>query len=171
MTSFVFLFVLILLIVVVADVAGVDFLPLPLPLVLGYLGYLGYLHLGNVVLGILGEVVIGVIVGGVVVGGVGFLLFLVVVGVVEVGARRDAQIPAHLRAVPALVPKTLRWVRGLLPGDEGTAWLADVASCLAETSDKRERRRYMRSYRRGVPQLIWTSWAEHLSASRSRELL
>jgi hypothetical protein len=38
------------------------------------------------------------------------------------------------------------------------AWWAEVISCLAETSDLSERRRYLRSYRRSVPQLVWTSW-------------
>ncbi|MEO7196687.1 MAG: hypothetical protein ABIZ05_18015 [Pseudonocardiaceae bacterium] len=59
----------------------------------------------------------------------------------------------------------------LLPGGEGTTWLAEVSSCLAEAADKGERRRYVRSYRRSVPQLIWTSWTVRLSASRRRELL
>jgi hypothetical protein len=61
-------------------------------------------------------------------------------------------------------------VRGLLPDDEGAAWLAEVTSCLAEATDKGERRRYMRSYRRKVLQLILTSWSEHLNASRQRTL-
>jgi hypothetical protein len=137
--------------------------------VLGFLSYFGVLnYLGY--LGVLREVAVGVVVGGVVVA-VGFLLFLLVIGVVEVGKRRAVQVPAHLRTGPVLAPKTLRWVRGLLPGDEGAAWLAEVGSCLAETTDKGERRRYVRSYRRKIPQLIWTSWTEHLSASRQRELL
>lgn len=84
---------------------------------------------------------------------------------------RGSQAPAGLRTVLRPTPRTLRWVRGLLPGDEGAAWLVEVGSCLAEARDKGERRRYVRSYRRNVPQLIWTSWAEHLSASRQRELL
>lgn len=72
---------------------------------------------------------------------------------------------------PAATPRSLRWVRGVLPDGEGAAWLGEVGSCLAETPDKVTRRRYIRGYRRSVPQLIWTSWAEHLSASRRRELL
>ncbi len=120
-------------------------------------------------LGFLGNVVVGVVIGGVIVAG--FLLLLGVFGVVvEVGQRRAEQVPAHLRAVPSLTPRTLRWVRGLLPGDEGAAWLAEVTSCLAEAHDKSERRRYLRSYRRGVPRLIWTSWALHWGGSRSRKL-
>jgi hypothetical protein len=58
----------------------------------------------------------------------------------------------------ALVPSSLRWVRGLLPGEEGTAWWTEVTSCLAETPDPGQRRQYVRSYRRSVPQLVWTSW-------------
>jgi len=86
--------------------------------------------------------------------------------------RRGSQALASRHTVSHLAnPQSLRWVRGLLPDDEGAAWLAEVTSCLAETTDKGERRRYMRSYRRNVPQLIWTSWTEHLSASRQRELL
>ncbi|HSL07579.1 MAG TPA: hypothetical protein VK887_06335 [Pseudonocardiaceae bacterium] len=115
------------------------------------------------------DVVAGIVAGiGVV--AVGGLLLVVVSVVVEVGQRRGAQVPAHLRAVSPLAPRTLRWVRGLLPGDEGAAWLAEVTSCLDEARDKGERRRYVRSYRRKVPQLIWTSWALHLGGSRSRTL-
>ena len=137
--------------------------------VVGFLGFIGLLGVCDL-LGILGDVVVGVVVGGVVVS-VGFLLLLVIFGIgVEVGERRGAQIPAHLRAISPLAPRTLRWVRGLLPGDEGAAWLAEVTSCLSEARDKGERRRYVRSYCRGVPQLIWTSWTEHLGASRSRTL-
>lgn len=122
------------------------------------------------VLGFLGEVIVGVVVGGGVIAVVGFLLLGVVSVVVEIGERRNAQDPAHLRAIPPLAPRTLRWVCGLLPSDEGAAWLAEVTSCLAEEHDKVERRRYVRSYRRGVPQLIWTSWAVHFGGSRSRTL-
>jgi hypothetical protein len=162
----------------VADVAGVgavgDIASVGVgATLLGLLGevvdFLGAALLG--ILGFLGEVVVGLVTGCVIVGGVGFLLLLIVSVVVEVGQRRGAQVPAYLRAVSPLAPRTLRWVRSLLPGDEGAAWLAEVTSCLAETTDKGERRRYMRSYRRNVPQLIWASWTEHLSASRQRELL
>ncbi|MGH4016569.1 MAG: hypothetical protein ACRDSL_22085 [Pseudonocardiaceae bacterium] len=45
-----------------------------------------------------------------------------------------------------------------------------MTSCLIEAPDQDERRRYMRSYRREVPRLIWTNWTEQLSASRRREL-
>lgn len=106
---------------------------------------------------------VGVVVGGVAIGGVG-----VVDGVSKLV--RERRLAAHLRAIPPLAPRTLRWVRGLLPGDEGAAWLAEVGSCLTETTDEGERRRYVRSYCRGVPRLIWTSWTEHLSASHRRTL-
>jgi hypothetical protein len=65
---------------------------------------------------------------------------------------------AGFRPGPALGASSLRWVRSLLPGEEGTAWWAEVISCLAETPDPRRRRQYVRSYRRSVPQLVWTSW-------------
>ena len=119
--------------------------------------------------GVPSEIVVGIVLGVSIVVGLGFL-FLVMVIFIEVGERRAAQVPAHVRAASPLAPRTLRWMRGLLPGGEGTAWLAEVASSLAETPDKRVRRRLVRSYRRGVPRLVWTSWAEYLSASRRREL-
>ncbi|MGH3926921.1 MAG: hypothetical protein ACRDS9_14325 [Pseudonocardiaceae bacterium] len=133
---------------------------------LGFSGFPGYPPA-------LGDVFVGFVAGGVVIACCGWLRLVIgVVGrVVKVGQRRGAQVPAHLRTLAHLAaPRSLRWARDLLPGDEGTAWLAEVASCLAEARDKRERRRYVRSYRRGVLRLIWTSWVLHLSSSRSREL-
>ena len=65
---------------------------------------------------------------------------------------------AGLRSDAPPVPRSLRWIRGLLPGAEGEAWLAEVISCLAETPDSGERRQYVRSYRRSAPRLVWTSW-------------
>ncbi|MGA8518690.1 MAG: DUF4383 domain-containing protein [Pseudonocardiaceae bacterium] len=65
---------------------------------------------------------------------------------------------ADFRPDAVVKPSSLRWVRNLLPGEEGTAWWAEVISCLAETPDPAQRRHYLRSYRRSVPQLIWTSW-------------
>jgi hypothetical protein len=62
----------------------------------------------------------------------------------------------------SLDPGSLRWVRGLLPDVEGTAWWAEVASCLAETPDPGERRRFLRSYRWSAPQLVWTSWTSQV---------
>lgn len=124
-----------------------------------------------------GGLVVVSLVGGVVAGVVSGVVVGLVVGLVAVGLgvsvrrwRRGSPDPASLPTVPPLAPRTLRWVRGLLPSDEGAAWLAEVTSCLAEVRDKGERRRYVRSYRRGVPQLIWTSWALHVSGSRSRKL-
>lgn len=67
-----------------------------------------------------------------------------------------------MSAAPA--PRSLRWTRGLLPGEEGAAWWAEVMSCLAETPDPDERRRYLRSYRQSVPQLVWTSWTSQVRA-------
>jgi hypothetical protein len=68
----------------------------------------------------------------------------------------------RFRPDPALGPRSLRWVRNLLPSEEGAAWWAEVTSCLAEVPDRRQRRRYVRSYRRSVPQLLWTSWTAQI---------
>jgi hypothetical protein len=130
-------------------------------------------------LGFLGNVTVGIVVGGSIVTAVGFLLFALLAVVIEVGARRgEQQIPRtpamatqpYAVPSPALTPRTLRWVRGLLPSDEGAAWLAEVTSCLAEAYDEGERRRHIRSYRRAVLRLVWTSWALHLRGSGSRTL-
>ncbi len=72
--------------------------------------------------------------------------------------RRDRQTVAELHPAPAPESSSLRWVRSLLPGEEGRAWWAEMISCLAETTDSAQRRQYVRSYRRSVPQLVWTSW-------------
>jgi hypothetical protein len=71
---------------------------------------------------------------------------------------RDRRAMAGFRPAPALKSSSLRWVRSLLPGDEGGAWRAEMISCLSETTDPALRRQYVRSYRRSVPQLVWTSW-------------
>jgi hypothetical protein len=123
------------------------------------------------VLDILGGLLVDLL-GGVI-GGVLGRVFGAVRGCVDnaLARRLSSQTQARGHTVPLLAaPRSLRWVRGVLPDGEGAAWLAEVSSCLAETPDKGERRRYVRSYRRGIPRLIWTSWAEHLSTSRSREL-
>jgi hypothetical protein len=125
--------------------------------------------LGSALLGALPEVFAGVVIGGVVVACL-FLLLGVFSISIEVGQRRASQVPAHLRTIPLMAPTTLRWVSGLLPGAEGAAWLAEVSSCLAETSDEHERRRYVSSYRRGVPRLVWNSWMLYFSSSQSRKL-
>jgi Domain of unknown function (DUF4383) len=75
---------------------------------------------------------------------------------------RGWRVMAGFRPGPALGPSSLRWVRSLLPGEEGTAWWAEVISCLAETPDPGQRRHYGRSYRRSVPQLVWTSWTSQV---------
>ncbi|MGH3812237.1 MAG: hypothetical protein ACRDUV_07235 [Pseudonocardiaceae bacterium] len=41
---------------------------------------------------------------------------------------RGSQIPASRQAISPLAPRTLRWVPGFLPSDEGAAWLAEVLS-------------------------------------------
>ena len=72
------------------------------------------------------------------------------------------QATAGFRSVALSAPRSLRWVRGLLPGAEGEAWWAEVISCLAETPDVGERRQYVCSYRRSVPRLVWTSWTSQV---------
>ncbi|HEX6404844.1 MAG TPA: DUF4383 domain-containing protein [Pseudonocardiaceae bacterium] len=69
---------------------------------------------------------------------------------------------AGLRSNAPPAPRSLRWIRGLLPGAEGEAWWAEVISCLAETPDSGERRQYVRSYRRSAPRLMWTSWTRQV---------
>jgi hypothetical protein len=79
-----------------------------------------------------------------------------------------------LTAGPETGPTSLGWVPRLLPREEGMAWWAEMTSCLAETTDAGERRCYLRSYHRSVPQLIWTSWtsqvrqAQHAPAVHTR---
>jgi len=67
-------------------------------------------------------------------------------------------------------PRTLYWMCRLLPKDEAIAWLTEVASSLAEAGDKGTRRRYIYSYLRTSPLLIWTSWIEYLRDSYHKEL-
>ena len=74
-------------------------------------------------------------------------------------SRRDGQATGP---GPALGPRSLCWVRSLLPSEEGRTWWAEVTSCLAETSDPGQRRQYVRSYRRSVPQVVWTSWTSQV---------
>lgn len=126
-------------------------------------------------LGFLGQVAVGLLIGGSIVAG-GFLLLVLLAVLIEVRAHRGEQVPlppettGELRGISAPTPRTLRWVRVLLPNDEGSAWVAEVASCLAEAQNESEQRRHIRSYRRAAPQLIWTSWVVHLRSSRSRTL-
>jgi hypothetical protein len=65
---------------------------------------------------------------------------------------RDRRATAGFRPGPALGPSSLRWVRRLLPGEEGTGWWAAVTSCLAEAPDPGQRRQYVRSW--SVPELV-----------------
>jgi len=74
--------------------------------------------------------------------------------------------PACSIASSRPVPTSLGWVPALLPREEGMAWWAEVTSCLAETADPGERRRYVRSYHRSVPQLVWTSWTSQVRQAR-----
>lgn len=122
--------------------------------------------------------VIGSVIGGVIGDIVGFAfggLVIFVFSVINDPARvqqlgRGSQAPAIRQTAPSLASTSLRWVRGFLPRDEGVAWWADVLSCLAETPDKNERRRYVRSYLRRAPWLIWTTWSLRFRAARQRKL-
>lgn len=75
---------------------------------------------------------------------------------------RDRQAMAGVGPDPELGTSSLRWIRRLLPGKEGTAWWAEMISCLSETADPGQRRQYVRSYRRSTPQLVWTSWTSQV---------
>jgi len=97
--------------------------------------------------------------------------FINAVNYVSRRLRQNRQVPARLDPIMRYGPRSLRWVGVLLPGEEGRTWLAEVASYLAEAADPGERRRYVRSYRRAAPWLVWVSWTEYLSGSRRRELL
>lgn len=66
--------------------------------------------------------------------------------------------------------RLLRLASKLVPGEEGREWLAEVASCLAEATDRAERRRYLRSYCRSLPLLLWTIWVLRLRGTARREL-
>jgi PadR family transcriptional regulator, regulatory protein PadR len=74
---------------------------------------------------------------------------------------RDQRATAGVCPAPAFGLSSLPWVRGLLPGEEGTGWWAEVTFCLAETPDPGQRQ-YVRSYRWSVPQLVWTSWTSQV---------
>jgi len=124
----------------------------------------------SVVVGIAGGIAVAVAGIDVVVVGGGVIVG-VIVGIGAVRRRFQASRElVRLNMVPPLTTRSLRWVGVLLPSEEGGKWLAEVASCLAETLDPGERRRYVRSYRREVLRLIWVSWTEYLRESRHREL-
>jgi hypothetical protein len=72
--------------------------------------------------------------------------------------RRDRRATARFQPEAVRGLRSLRWICSLLPGEEGMAWWPEVTSCLAETPDPGPRRRYVRSYRRSVSQLVWSRW-------------
>ncbi|HKR52060.1 MAG TPA: hypothetical protein VJT72_21265 [Pseudonocardiaceae bacterium] len=56
-----------------------------------------------------------------------------VVIAVSVYQDRGPYIRARRHVVPHLAnPRSLQWVRGLMPADEGMVWLAEVTSLLTE---------------------------------------
>ena len=115
----------------------------------------------------------GIVDGGGVIVAAGVVVIIVgVIGIISAVRRRFqcSRELARLGMVPPLTTRSLRWVGVLLPCEEGSRWLAEVTSCLAETLDPGERRRYVRSYRRAALRLIWVSWTEYLRESRHQEL-
>lgn len=113
----------------------------------------------GVLAGVLTQSGVGVLVGAGSLGAVsGALSGLITVTLV---IPRRGQ-PPPLGTGPPPAPRSLRWLCWLLPGEEGPAWLAEVKSCLAETSGTGKRLRYLGNYLLRVPQLIWGAWAEHL---------
>lgn len=108
----------------------------------------------GMIIGVLGNNgigALGVLAGaGVIIGTLSALVAL------PLGRKREA-----LRLIPAQPLRSLRLVFFVLPYDEGLDWLAEALSWLAEAPDD-EHQRYLRSYRRGVPKLIWVSWSEAL---------
>lgn len=113
-------------------------------------------------------VVVGLVFLGLV-AGLGFFLALAL-GLVRImgDARKVNEVGQSGPALP--LPRSLAWVRGLLPPAEGAAWWCELMSTLAETPDLAQRRAYVRSYRRRLLPLIWTSWAIHLSSARQRKV-
>ncbi len=134
--------------------------------VVGASSVIGVIVSGGIDGGIFGFVVgpIGVVVSSVV--GVASVILSSIVDRVERLLHHRSVSSPDIRTIRPQVPRSLRWVGCLLPDQEGADWLAEVASVLAEAPNRRTRRRFVRSYRCGVPRLIWTSWTEDLSGSR-----
>ncbi len=109
----------------------------------------------GMIIGVLGNNgigALGVLAGaGVLIGTLSALIAL------PLGRKREA-----LRLIPAQPLRSLRFVFFVLPYDEGLNWLAEALSWLAEAPDDDVRRLYLRSYRRGIPKLVWVSWSEVL---------
>ncbi|MGH3856769.1 MAG: hypothetical protein ACRDR6_25445, partial [Pseudonocardiaceae bacterium] len=101
---------------------------------------------------------LGVLVGaGVLIGAVSAII------IVPLSGQRQASRP-----IPSQAPRSLRWLRFLLPYVEGRAWLAEAAGVIAEAPDEDTRRHYLRCYRRAIPRLIFTIWSEHLRELHNR---
>jgi hypothetical protein len=110
----------------------------------------------GIIIGVMGNhgiATLGLLTGvGVSVGALGALVAIPLVG------RQRQAVP-----ISRQVPRSLRWVRYVLPICEGHAWVAEVNSVLAEEPDHELQRRYRRGYRRSLPELFWGSWSLHLS--------
>lgn len=107
----------------------------------------------GVIIGVLGNhgiAALGLLAGvGVAIGSLGALL--------AIPLGRQCQVP-----ISAQAPGSLRWIRHVLPLCEGDAWVAEATSALAEEPDHDARRRYRKSYRRGLAKLFCASWSHHL---------
>ncbi|MGH8919257.1 MAG: hypothetical protein ACRD0H_13180 [Actinomycetes bacterium] len=114
----------------------------------------------GVFVGVLSESGIGVLVGAGSLGAVGGALGGLITVTLVIPQR--GQLPPRLGTGPPPAPRALRWLCRLLPGEEGTAWVAEVKSCLAETGGRPKRLHYLGSYLLRVPPLIWHAWAEYL---------
>ncbi|MGH3913962.1 MAG: hypothetical protein ACRDTC_11230 [Pseudonocardiaceae bacterium] len=114
----------------------------------------------GVITGVLSESGVGVLIGagslGAVSGALGGLITVTLV------IPRRGQVPPRQGTGPPPAPRALHWLCLLLPGEEGSAWVAEVRSCLAETPGTGKRLRYLGTYLLRVPQLIWHAWAECL---------
>ncbi|TCO57943.1 hypothetical protein [Actinocrispum wychmicini] len=65
----------------------------------------------------------------------------------------------------------LRQLGKLLPADEAKLWLHTNVGYLADITNPRERRRFLRSLTAHMPVLVWTSWSIHLRQRAQRQHL
>jgi hypothetical protein len=69
-------------------------------------------------------------------------------GVIDMDSQRQRDVLSRMGA--------------LLPREEAALWLRSNIGYLADISDPRERRRFLRSLTAHLPTLLWTSWTIHL---------